>query len=138
MNGRVLLGSIGLGLAAGMRAMTPFAGLSLARGRRSRLPLALGALELVGDKLPFVGHRTERPALLARVASGLLAGRVLARRRSAPTLLPMLFGAAAAYASTHVFHALRLGFTTRTSTLLPAFAEDTVALGLTRAALRWS
>lgn len=138
MNGRVLLGSIGLGLAAGMRAMTPHAALSVARGRRSGLPLALGALELVGDKLPFAGDRTARPPLLSRVASGALAGRLLAKWRKEPVALPTLTGALAAWAGTHVFHALRIGFSTRKSKLLPAFAEDTLAVGLSRASLRLS
>ncbi|WP_413319811.1 hypothetical protein AA0Z99_04385 [Agrococcus sp. 1P02AA] len=90
-NGRSLL----LGVAGGMRSLTPLAAVVLAsrsaghdadwrrwpvlRHRSGRALVVIGAAaELVGDKLPATPSRLTPPALVGRVAAAALAGAALA------------------------------------------------------------
>jgi uncharacterized membrane protein len=93
MNIRSLLSSMLIGAVASARSMTPMATLALARlagrGTTGRLVLldkplfkfgavAMGAGELVGDKMKSAPDRTVFLGLLARVASAAIAGAALA------------------------------------------------------------
>jgi len=93
MNLRNLLSSALIGAVASARSMTPMATLSAARmlgrhttGRLALLDrplfkfgaLAMGAGELVGDKMKTAPDRTVPLGLLARVASAGIAGAALA------------------------------------------------------------
>jgi uncharacterized membrane protein len=83
-----------LGLATGIRSITPLATISwaassgrlelprgvpfslLARRSVSNALLLAAASEVVGDKLPFIPPRTETGPLLGRIAFGAVAGAI--------------------------------------------------------------
>jgi uncharacterized membrane protein len=93
MNLRGLLPSFLIGVVASARSMTPMAALSAARLAGRRTPgrlvlldhpvvkvgaLAMGAGELLGDKMKMAPDRTVFLGLLARVMSAGIAGAALA------------------------------------------------------------
>lgn len=93
MNLRGLLSSVLIGAVASARSMTPMAALSVARLAGRRTPgrlvlldrpvvkfgaLAMGAGELLGDKMKTAPDRTVFLGLLARVMSAGIAGAALA------------------------------------------------------------
>jgi uncharacterized membrane protein len=128
------LAATGLGPDGG-----PFALLGSTGGRRGAFLAAAG--EIVVDKLPVTPDRVELRGLLARVASGAIAGAVLATgtgARGRRAVLPVLAGAGGAYLGS------RGGFSARkavvAATRLPdplvAVAEDVVAIGLAAVAVR--
>ncbi|HEY8876558.1 MAG TPA: hypothetical protein VIN03_03270 [Roseateles sp.] len=95
MSIRKLLGPALIGAVASARSMTPMASIALARLAGRRTPgrlllldrplfrfgaLALGAGELVGDKLKTAPDRTVFLGLLARAMSAGIAGAALAPR----------------------------------------------------------
>lgn len=108
MTVRSLLSSILIGAVASARSMTPMATLATARLADRRTPgtvflldrplfkygaLAMGAGELVGDKMKTAPDRTVFLGLLARVMSAGIAGAALAPKGSEKA------GAAAAVAT---------------------------------------
>ncbi|HEY3353011.1 MAG TPA: hypothetical protein VGQ83_07165 [Polyangia bacterium] len=102
-----------------------------------RVPATLGAAgEIIYDKIPSAGDRTEPAPLIARVGSGALAGAVGARAPGEPILLPAAAGALAAGIATLVFHRLRAALAARVRPVLAAVAEDLLAAGVAAAALR--
>lgn len=138
MDTRALLTTSALGLAAGMRSMTPLAALGI-RGAplASRALLGLGAEgEYIYDKLPRAGARTELPALTGRIVSGALVGRAVAKRLGRPLLGHMLVGVLTAWASTHLFHRVRTQLSRRAPALGVGIGEDLVAIGISAAAVR--
>ena len=97
MNLRGLLSSVLIGAVASARSMTPMAALSVARLAGRRTPgrlvlldrpvvkfgaLAMGAGELLGDKMKTAPDRTVFLGLLARVMSAGIAGAALAPQGS--------------------------------------------------------
>lgn len=95
MNFRNLLSSVLIGAVASARSMTPMATIATARLARRETPgelflldrplfkygaLALGAGELLGDKMKTAPDRTVFLGLLARVMSAGIAGAALAPR----------------------------------------------------------
>ncbi|MCC6070225.1 hypothetical protein ACFSQU_10370 [Massilia sp. GCM10020059] len=93
MNSRSLLSSILIGAVASARSMTPMATIAAARLAGRRTPgelflldrplfkfgaLAMGAGELLGDKMKTAPDRTAALGLLARVMSAGIAGAALA------------------------------------------------------------
>lgn len=128
-----------LGLAAGMRTSVPLAalGLTLPRRRWVGAPLALAsAAELVYDKLPRTGERTALGPLVGRVVSGAIAGGIVARVTDESLALGVATGALAALASTFYFHRARAAGARRVSPLAAAIAEDLIAVGAARLAVR--
>ncbi|WP_206446820.1 DUF4126 domain-containing protein [Agrococcus sp. KRD186] len=80
--------SLVLGIAGGMRSLTPIAVIALTPGASPPWPLlqspwgkaaltALAVGELVGDKLPATPSRLSPPALIGRIGSAALAGAAL-------------------------------------------------------------
>ncbi|HEY5799062.1 MAG TPA: hypothetical protein VIT92_02520 [Burkholderiaceae bacterium] len=95
MNMRSLLPSILIGAVASARSMTPMATLAATRAAGRHTPgqlvlldrplfkfgaMAMGALELAGDKMKSAPDRTVFLGLLARVLSAGIAGAALAPR----------------------------------------------------------
>lgn len=95
MNIRSLLSSILIGAVASARSMTPMATLAMARHAGRRTPgqlvlldrplikygaMAMGAGELLGDKMKSAPDRTVFLGMLARVMSAGIAGAALAPR----------------------------------------------------------
>ena len=143
-----LIGAFGLGVASGMRSMTPLA-VTAARlpdpgrspGVASRLPprgrkllLALAAGELVADKLPMTPSRTSPPALIARLVSGAAAAAATAEVGGRGSVRPALAGVLGAWAASFYMERLRLRAGRRSGLPDPfiALAEDALAIALAR------
>jgi uncharacterized membrane protein len=151
---RLLLRSGLLGVVAGLRSQFPAAALaarglepasrslallSTPGGRRAAYLAAAG--EILVDKLPITPDRVELRGLIARVASGAVAGAVLASAtgvRGSRTALPVLAGAAGAYLGSWGGFAARRALvgTTELPDAVVAVAEDVVAVGLAAVAVR--
>lgn len=104
---------------------SPLSGLATHRAVAVTTPMAIG--ELVVDKLPSTPDRTQPVGVVARVASGAVAGAALAGGRSASAALA---GAAGSIVATYIGHAIR----TRVSRALGndwavAVSEDLLAYG---------
>jgi uncharacterized membrane protein len=126
------------GVVAGMRSMMPLAalGLTLPRRRVWGAPLVLASAgELVFDKLPQAGERTEVGPLAARIGSGAIAGGLVARALGGRVLYGVATGALAALASTFLFHRLR-AVAARHAPRAAGVGEDLLAGGHTALALR--
>lgn len=124
-----------LGLAGGMRSFVPPAALCL-RGRYAPVPRAymvygLSIGELVADKHPKMGSRTEPPGVAGRLAGSGSGGYVLAGPAGAAVC------AAVALASSQVYTRARGALAKRLGSDLPgAFAEDALALAIAAYATR--
>jgi uncharacterized membrane protein len=138
-----MIRSILMGLVAGMRSMTPIAVISWAARRNlpssqtpplsilsspavSKVTLALAAAELLGDKMRSAPDRIIVPGILARVATGAIAGAAVAPRQDRP--LGAVLGATVAVGAAYLTfrlrkYAIRNGGQTSTGLI-----EDAVAL----------
>jgi uncharacterized membrane protein len=143
-----------LGVVAGLRSQFPAAALAAAGLEAPRGPFALlgssggrraaylaAAGEIVVDKLPVTPDRVEVRGLLARAASGAVAGGVLAAatgRRGARVVLPVLAGSAGAYLGSWGGFSGRRALVAATGLPDPvvAVAEDALAIGLAAVAVR--
>ncbi|WP_347757298.1 hypothetical protein [Agrococcus sp. ProA11] len=141
--------SLMLGIAGGMRSLTPMAVIALTAGasppwpllqrpwgKAALLTLAIG--ELVGDKLPMTPSRLSPPALLGRVGSAALAGAALGAgtgRRGAASSGAGIAAAAAVLGAVGGYWARR-GLVEGGGLADPAVAllEDAAAVALSRAA----
>jgi uncharacterized membrane protein len=98
----------------------------------------LAAGELIADKLPGVPARTEPGALIGRGVMGALSGSAVCVADGEGMVEGAVIGALSAVASAFAFYHLRRWLTEATP--LPdsavAVAEDALALGLGRRALR--
>ncbi len=138
----------GLGAASGMRSTAGVALVAreLAHWQRpgavgpeawlqhpaaSRVTGAMLLGELVADKLPIVGDRTEPRALAGRFVAGALSGAALMGRRGESTFWGAAVGGAAAVASVQVCYRIRRHLTRHESypDAIVALAEDAFALG---------
>jgi len=137
-----------LGVAAGLRSMTPpaavawashFGWLTLAGtplaflGSAPARYILLAAMlgELVADKLPFTPDRTGAGPFAARVVSGALAGAALASGTGRSLLLGAILGAVGGVAGTLGGYRARPGLVRRLRTrdFPVAAAEDLLAVG---------
>ena len=128
-----------LGIAAGSRSTVPLAALSLTLPRRRLYgaPLALAsAAELVYDKLPQAGERTEALSPTARTVSGAIPGGIAAHVLEASIALGASTGAVAALASTFVFHRVRAEAALHVPALVASLSGDLLAIGTSTAATR--
>lgn len=128
-----------LGAAAGLRSMTAPATLLGAADSHWTGPARLAAAgELVVDKLPVTPSRIAPGPLAARVISGGLCGRTLARRDRESLALGTLAGVVGAIAGAYGGYFARRYLTTAKA--LPAFPiallEDALAIALAAAATR--
>jgi uncharacterized membrane protein len=105
---------------------------ALAAPRMASALTVLAAAELVADKLPMMGARTEPLAILGRVLAGALAGAAAAEMLGRRPVLPALVGAATAYAGAHLAYRLRRGIRRKADVpdQVVAIAEDAIVLGL--------
>jgi uncharacterized membrane protein len=140
-----LFRSLLIGVAAGMRSLTPLTALATA-ARAGRLPANTGAprflsspmfsdavavlafAELVGDKLPFAPDRIIKPSTVARAVSGSLAGMSMAPRESKH--IGALIGAGAAVGSAYLSFDLRKRAIKRWGRAQTGLVEDLLAIGL--------
>ena len=154
---RTLTRSFAIGIAAGMRSQVPAAAIAdaartgrLSRGsgpvwaalRRdgsTKVAIALMLGEMVGDKLPFTPARTTVPAVYGRIASGSLAGALVASglgAKSGGLVFAGLAGAAGAAIGTYGgYHARRSVTESGIPDLPIAVVEDVTALAIGRLAV---
>jgi uncharacterized membrane protein len=138
----------GLGAIAGMRSFsaplalsqaarndslnlagTPLSLLGSANGAHVTAALALG--ELIADKTPFIPNRTDPPSLVARFASGALAGASIAISRKQGWIAAALIGGATAIGATFAAFELRrrAGEVSDLPDIVWALAEDAIVIG---------
>jgi uncharacterized membrane protein len=100
-----------------------------------RILLGAAAAELIADKLPLVGDRIKPGPLVARAASGALAGWVVAKQRESAAELAIV-GAASAVAVAFAAWGLRRFITRRSSVpdALVGICEDVLAITAARSA----
>ena len=144
----LLLLALALGVASGLRSMTPPAVVAWA-ARLGHLDLdptplaflgspvaawlfAAAALgELVGDKLPFTPHRTRPGPFGARLLSGALSGGALAAGAGGPLAGGAIAGALGAVVGTLGGYRARTGLVRALGTpdYVVAVTEDLIAVG---------
>lgn len=139
-----LIHSVLMGAVAGMRAMTPLATVanaacngSLPAGNGappllgSRLASAgaklLAAGELAGDKMDSAPDRIVMAGMVARIATGAIAGMALAPREQRP--LAAALGAAAAVGAAYVTFNLRVRAMRRYGQKATGAVEDAITVG---------
>ncbi|ATD67568.1 MULTISPECIES: DUF4126 domain-containing protein [Luteimonas] len=139
-----LIHSILMGAVAGMRAMTPLAAVANAAcngtlpagngaprllGNRlaSTGAKLLAAGELAGDKMESAPDRTVAAGMLARIATGAIAGMALAPREQRP--LAAALGAAAAVGAAYVTFNMRIRAMQRFGQKSTGAVEDAITVG---------
>ena len=148
-----LVHSILTGAVAGMRAMTPLAAVTNA-ARSGNLPadngaprllanklasagmLALAGGELAGDKMKSAPDRIVPAGMVARVATGLIAGAALAPHRQRK--LGALLGAGAAVGMAYVTFNLRMRAIARYGQTSTGAVEDAIAVGSAALITQWA
>lgn len=108
MNGSTLKKTLGLGAITGMRSMSGAAALAMEHG--GTLQTIVGAMatgEMLLDKTPFVGNRTDAAPLAGRALMGAIVGGVVAYEDRANVVLGSVIGAAAAVAAAHLAYQVR-------------------------------
>jgi uncharacterized membrane protein len=127
-----LLAPLLIGIAAGLRTMTPPA--RLVEGRARPVVKLLAAGEMLADKSPAAPDRTRADAALARAISGGLAAAYLAGRFSP---VGAAIGVGGAVIGTRLGLRLRRELAARAGRDWPvAIVEDMVAGGLAGLAVR--
>ncbi|NYZ63254.1 DUF4126 family protein [Luteimonas deserti] len=138
-----LIHSVLMGAVAGMRAMTPFAAVANAARTRSlprgngappllgsrivaSLAGTLAAGELAGDKMKTAPDRIVPAGMLARIATGALAGAALAPARQRP--VAALLGAGAAVGMAYLTFRLRVRAMARYGQTTTGVVEDAIAV----------
>lgn len=139
-----LIHSILMGAVAGMRAMTPLAAVTYA-ARTGTLPadngapgllsnplasagmLALAGGELLGDKMKTAPDRIVPAGMVARVATGMIAGAALAPHRQRG--IGALLGAGTAVGMAYLTFNLRMRAIARYGQTPTGAVEDAIAVG---------
>ncbi|WDM67149.1 MULTISPECIES: DUF4126 domain-containing protein [Xanthomonas] len=139
-----LIHSILMGAVAGMRSMTPLAAVANA-ARSGKLPrdngapgllanplasagmLALASGEIAGDKMKSAPDRIVLPGMVARVATGMLAGAALAPRHQRG--VAAVLGAAAAVGAAYLTFNLRMRAIERYGQTSTGAVEDAISVG---------
>ena len=118
---------VALGAITGVRTMSGPLALSLSAPGNVKSAMAVMATgEMVADKTPFIGNRTDALPLAGRAATGALVGAIAARRSHVSMPLGALIGAAAAVTTAHL--AFRIRTRLPTSNVLGGMLEDAVVL----------
>lgn len=108
MTHQTLTRIVTLGALTGVRSMAGLTTLAATRGGALRTGLLLlSAGEMVADKTPYIGNRTDALPLVGRAACGALVGALIASERDDDVVIGGLLGAAAAIAATHLAYQWR-------------------------------
>lgn len=130
----VLLRCAALGVAAGMRTSAPLAAL-VWKSPQAPVTKSVATLmwlgELAVDKLPFTPERRSLPGLVARIASGAIAGAIRARAEGVPRV-GALAGAAGAAVGTFGAAYARTWLGKHLPKFSVGLAEDAAATRLAR------
>jgi uncharacterized membrane protein len=139
-----MIRSVLIGIVAGMRSLTPVAVISWAAQRSSqfknshwpgllshpqvsKVAFALAAAELLGDKMRSAPDRIITPGILARIATGAIAGMAVApprEQRKAAVL-----GATAAVGAAYVSFGIRQRAIRKRGQTSTGLIEDALAIG---------
>ena len=99
---------LALGAISGMRSMAGAAALGARHGGTMQAATAmLAAAEMVADKTPYVGNRTDPLPQAGRAVMGAIVGGVIAAEHGESPWLGAFVGAAAAVVATHLAYRLR-------------------------------
>ena len=98
----------------------------------------LAAGELVGDKTPYIGNRTDPGPLFGRIVSGAICGGAVAKKNGGEPAIGLIAGGLSAFASAHACYLTRreLAKVTGAPDLVLALAEDAAAFGIGSAAVK--
>ncbi len=143
-----MIHSLLIGLAGGMRSMTPLAAVALAAQNNALPPdtgaprflhhpavaagaAAMAVAELLGDKWDKAPDRIVPPGMAARLVTGAIAGAALAPRSHQAA--GAVVGAIAAVASSYITWSLRIATMRRYGQVPTGVVEDAAMLALTAA-----
>ena len=106
-------------------------------GHTRSAPLAtvtalLALLELLADKLPNIGNRTDPAAIAGRMAAGALIGAAVAEAAGRDRLSAALAGATFAFVGAHLSFRVRRSLMRHLPPLAAAVVEDAVVITLAR------
>jgi uncharacterized membrane protein len=119
---------LALSAITGMRSMAGAATLAAQHGGMLKAATAmLAAGEMMADKTPFVGNRTDAMPQAGRAAMGALVGGFVATEDGQSAWLGMLVGAGVAVVATHVACYLRTRLPL--STTASGLVEDALVIG---------
>lgn len=104
----------------------------LSSATASHVLTGLAVAELLADKLPIIGPRTEPLPVLARAIAGGVAGAAAAELLGRAKTLPVLVGAGAAFVGAHVAYHLRRRIRRKADVAdtVVAIAEDAAVIGV--------
>lgn len=129
MNKTLLRDTVALGAITGMRSMAGPATLTIGHGLLpTRIAAVLAAAEMIVDKTPFVGARTDAVPLAGRAVLGAIVGVVIAHERRGNRLLAGAIGAAAAITAAHLASRARQRFPS--ANVLGGAVEDLVVVAV--------
>lgn len=129
MNSTALIRTIAVGALSGMRSLAGPMALARRRGgSTARVLTVLGGAEMVADKTPYVGNRTDAVPLAGRAVMGGLAGGFIAGEYRENILLGALLGASAAVIAAHLAFQIRTRLPM--SDVMSGALEDAVVIGL--------
>lgn len=129
MNATLLRDTVALGAITGIRSMAGPATLTIGHGvLPSRVAAVLAAAEMVVDKTPFVGTRTDAFPLAGRAVLGAIVGVVVAHERRGNRLLAGIIGATASIAAAHLASRARRRYPS--ANLLGGVLEDLIVVSV--------
>lgn len=103
MNSALLRDTVALGAITGIRSMAGPATLTFGHGVvPTRVAALLAVAEMVIDKTPWIGARTEAVPLAGRAVLGAVVGAVVAHERGGDRLFGAAIGAAASVAAAYL------------------------------------
>lgn len=93
---------------------------------------AFSIAELIADKTPFAGDRTDLGPLTGRIISGAVCGMIVSRRNGDSPTVGAFAGSLAAFASAHAFYLARkaVNEVTDVPDVAIAVVEDAIATAL--------
>lgn len=128
MTGTTLRRILALGALTGTRSMAGLAALAAQHGGVLKPVMGvMAAGEMVADKTPFVGNRTDAWPQAGRAVMGALVGGFIAREAGETVWFGALVGAATAVAATHLAYQLRTRLPL--STTAGGLLEDALVVG---------
>src|SRR5690606_8181083 len=120
---------VALGAITGIRSMAGPATLAIGHGVwLTRAAVALAAGEMLVDKTPFVGARTDALPLAGRAILGGIVGAVIAQERRGSRLLGGAIGAATSVAAAHLASGARRRYPS--ANVLGGVLEDLIVVGV--------
>ncbi|GLV57211.1 hypothetical protein KDH_40480 [Dictyobacter sp. S3.2.2.5] len=129
-----------LGIAVGLRSMTPIAVLTTTSNQSSptlkKVTTFLAVGEAIADKLPVIPSRVSKGPFLGRIVIGAVAGAVLNKRLQQPPMMGAMRGALGAALGTIAGYTFRSFAPNATGIpdIIWALAEDGIAFTLATSA----